>query len=232
MGGGGAMSYAEAQYISAKTSVWWDTENCQVPKDCDPHAIAQNISSALFHMKYCGPVSISACGDTTRITSSVQKALSSTVTICFHQLRMRRYNILLAQPQRASAPLVAAAKSVWFWTSLLAGKPPLTNGELQLGNNSFQSSSNTLPIPVSNSGYIPQHVDSYSDAHIGNPKFPNTGRGHQGKTAGRSPSKPNGPNSDMLWSNSSDQQGDHQNPHSQPLRSNSFPSQPPFGLTS
>ncbi|OIV91076.1 hypothetical protein TanjilG_17036 [Lupinus angustifolius] len=78
MGGGGAMSYAEAQYISAKTSVWWDTENCQVPKDCDPHAIAQNISSALFHMKYCGPVSISACGDTTRITSSVQKALSST----------------------------------------------------------------------------------------------------------------------------------------------------------
>ncbi|CAL0300151.1 unnamed protein product [Lupinus luteus] len=323
MGGGGAMPYAEAQYISAKTSVWWDIENCRVPKDCDPHAIAQNISSALFHIKYCGPVSISAYGDTTRITSSVQKALSSTgislnhvpagvkdasdkkilVDMLFwavdnpapanyllisgdrdfsnalHQLRMRRYNILLAQPRRASAPLVAAAKSVWLWTSLLAGKPPLTNGELrQLSNNSFQSSSDTLPIPVSNSVHIPQHVDSYSDAHMGNPRFPNTGRGfdsrHKGKTAGRSPSKPNGPksmnpppvwllqenrsninssrpgnynsnispnvsgpnlmhdNSDMLWSNSSNQQGNHQNPHSQPLRSNSFPSQPPFAPTS
>lgn len=46
-----------------------------------------------------------------------------------HQLRMRRYNILLAQPQMASAPLVAAAKSVWLWTSLLAGGPPLSSGE-------------------------------------------------------------------------------------------------------
>ncbi|KAE9618907.1 hypothetical protein Lal_00047660 [Lupinus albus] len=314
MGGGGATWYAEAQYTSAKTSVWWDIENCQVPKDCDPHAIAQNISSALFHIECCGPVSISAYGDTTRITSSVQKALSSTgislnhvpagvkdasdkkilVDMLFwavdnpapanyllisgdrdfsnalHQLRMRRYNILIAQPQRASAPLVAAAKSVWLWTSLLAGKPPLTNGELQqLSNNTFQSSSDTLPIPVSNSVHILQHVDSYSDDHIG--------RGfdsrHQGKTAGRSPSKPNGPNamnsapvglhenrnninyfrpgnhnsnispnvsgpnlmhdnSDMLWSNSSNQQGNHQNLHSQSLRSNSFPSRPPFVPTS
>lgn len=46
-----------------------------------------------------------------------------------HQLRMRRYNILLAQPQNASAPLVAAAKTVWLWTSLLAGGPPLSSRE-------------------------------------------------------------------------------------------------------
>lgn len=68
----------EAQYVAAKTSVWWDIENCQVPKSCDPHAIAQNISSALVKMNYCGPVSISAYGDTNRIPSSVQQALSST----------------------------------------------------------------------------------------------------------------------------------------------------------
>lgn len=68
----------EAQYMEAKTSVWWDIENCQVPKWCDAHNIAQNISSALVKMKYRGPVSISAYGDTKRIPSSVQNALSST----------------------------------------------------------------------------------------------------------------------------------------------------------
>ena len=46
-----------------------------------------------------------------------------------HQLSMRRYTILLAQPPRASAPLVAAAKNVWLWTSLASGGPPLTSGE-------------------------------------------------------------------------------------------------------
>ena len=74
-GGGGG---AEAQYMTAKTSVWWDIENCHVPMGCDPHAIAQNISSALVNMNYCGPVSISAYGDTHRIDSAVQQALSST----------------------------------------------------------------------------------------------------------------------------------------------------------
>lgn len=81
MGGSGDVSgtgAAEAQYVKAKTSVWWDIENCQVPKGCDPHAIAQNISSALAKLNYSGPVSISAYGDTTRIPSSVQQALSST----------------------------------------------------------------------------------------------------------------------------------------------------------
>ncbi|KAI3440963.1 uncharacterized protein J3R85_003002 [Psidium guajava] len=173
---------AEAQYVSAKTSVWWDIENCPVPKGCDPHAIAQNISSALVKMNYCGPVSISAYGDTNGIPSSIQNALSSTgialnhvpagvkdasdkkilVDMLFwavdnpapanyllisgdrdfsnalHQLRMRRYNILLAQPQKASAPLVAAAKSVWLWTNLADGGSPLASGEsLQLANGNY-----------------------------------------------------------------------------------------------
>ena len=41
-----------------------------------------------------------------------------------HQLRMRRYNILLAQPFCASKPLTAAAKIVWQWPTLIAGGPP------------------------------------------------------------------------------------------------------------
>ncbi|KAJ9180382.1 hypothetical protein P3X46_008635 [Hevea brasiliensis] len=215
MGGEGV---AETQYVTAKTSVWWDIENCQVPRECDPHAIAQNISSALAKMNYCGPVSISAYGDTNRIHSAVQQALSSTgialnhvpagvkdasdkkilVDMLFwavdnpapanyllisgdrdfsnalHQLRMRRYNILLAQPQRASAPLIAAARSVWLWTSLLAGGPPLSDGESQqLGNNSFTSSLDTLQIPISDAIHIKQPVDSYPDNfNMGNQRTP------------------------------------------------------------
>ncbi|KAH9717530.1 hypothetical protein KPL71_021858 [Citrus sinensis] len=71
-------SAAEQQYVTAKTSVWWDIENCQVPDNRDPHTITQNISSALVKMNYCGPVSISAYGDTNRIPASVQHALSTT----------------------------------------------------------------------------------------------------------------------------------------------------------
>lgn len=82
MGGGGAQSQqadpTEEQYVKAKVSVWWDIENCQVPKNCDPHGIAQNISSALVKINYCGPLSISAYGDTTRISPAVQQALNST----------------------------------------------------------------------------------------------------------------------------------------------------------
>jgi len=81
MGGGGG---ADAQYVSAKTSVWWDIENCAVPRVCDPHAIAQNISSALVQMNYRGPVSISAYGDTHGIHSTAQQALSSTGIVLNH----------------------------------------------------------------------------------------------------------------------------------------------------
>jgi len=82
MGGGGVPEVmagaAEGPYVKAKTSVWWDIENCQVPRSCDPHLIAQNISSALAAMDYKGPVTISAYGDTSRINLAVQQALSST----------------------------------------------------------------------------------------------------------------------------------------------------------
>ncbi|WOL10226.1 hypothetical protein Cni_G18980 [Canna indica] len=81
MGGGNGSTgagMAEGDYATTKTSVWWDIENCQVPRACDPHMIAQNISSALAAVGYRGAVSISAFGDTNKIPSAVQKALSST----------------------------------------------------------------------------------------------------------------------------------------------------------
>ncbi|KAL2535451.1 putative endonuclease or glycosyl hydrolase [Forsythia ovata] len=195
---------AEPQYKAAKTSVWWDIENCQVPRGCDPYAIAQNISSALVKKNYSGPVSISAFGDTTRIPTSVQYALSSTgialnhipagikdasdkkilVDMLFwavdnpapanyllisgdrdfsnalHQLRMRRYNILLAQPLKASAALVAAAKSVWDWTSLVYGEFPFRSSEHAAGTNA----SHPEIMQTSVSGTIPRKQLAYTNA--------------------------------------------------------------------
>ncbi|KAF7818084.1 Endonuclease or glycosyl hydrolase with C2H2-type zinc finger domain, putative isoform 1 [Senna tora] len=198
---------AEPQYASAKISVWWDIENCQVPKGCDPHAIAQNITSALVKMNYCGPVSISAYGDTNRIPSSVQMGLSSTgislnhvpagvkdasdkkilVDMLFwavdnpapanyllisgdrdfsnalHQLRMRRYTILLAQPQKASAPLVAAAKSVWLWLSLASGGAPQPKGESSHLACNHASNVERIQNPVSEPNRLNQLTVSNSE---------------------------------------------------------------------
>ncbi|KAL7150983.1 hypothetical protein ABFS83_04G001800 [Erythranthe nasuta] len=182
--GGAVAGTAEPQYSTAKISVWWDIENCQVPRGCDPHSIAQNISSALYKMNYYGPATISAYGDTTGIPNSVQHALSSTgialnhvpagakdasdkkilVDMLFwavdnpapanyllisgdrdfsnalHQLRMRRYNILLAQPKQASPALVAAAKCAWHWSGLVHGGIPFFTSD---GHSACVSASHT-----------------------------------------------------------------------------------------
>lgn len=69
---------AEGEYRKAKTSVWWDIDNCDVPKKCDAQMIAQNITSALLKLDYGGSVSISAYCDTNRLPSAIQHALSST----------------------------------------------------------------------------------------------------------------------------------------------------------
>ncbi|CAN1196384.1 Meiosis regulator and mRNA stability factor 1 [Linum perenne] len=206
----GVESKAERQYASAKTSVWWDIENCRVPKGCDAHAIAQNISSALANLNYCGAISISAYGDTNQIPSSVQHALSSTgislnhvpagvkdasdkkilVDMLFwavdnpapanyllisgdrdfsnalHQLRMRRYNILLAQPQNASAPLVAAAKTVWLFTSILSGGTPLTLTKSSQASSSSQTSSSSTMAQTGR--YSSEHVNPRALVPVGN----------------------------------------------------------------
>lgn len=206
--GGGAEAEAEAEYETVTTSVWWDIENCQVPKSCEPHAIAQNITSSLVKMNYRGRVSISAYGDTNGIPSYIQHALSSTgvalnhvpagvkdasdkkilvdmllwavdnpapanyllisgdrdFSNALHQLRMRRYNILLAQPRKASPALVAAAKSVWLWTSLVAGGSPLScGGSTQLANVTNSLNSELSQNPISDPSSLTQ------------PQFPSTG---------------------------------------------------------
>ncbi|KAF3594324.1 hypothetical protein DY000_02023107 [Brassica cretica] len=68
---------AEAEYATAKTSVWWDIENCPVPKGWDAHTIAQKLSSALLNLNYRGPLTITAYGNTELIPKPVQQALSS-----------------------------------------------------------------------------------------------------------------------------------------------------------
>ncbi|XP_028786552.1 uncharacterized protein LOC114742460 isoform X2 [Neltuma alba] len=66
-----------------------------------------------------------------------------------HQLRLRKYNILLAQPPKASAPLVAAAKCVWLWTSLLSGGAPLSSGESScLASGNYVSHFERMENPV------------------------------------------------------------------------------------
>ncbi|CAH9050564.1 unnamed protein product [Cuscuta epithymum] len=218
-GGSPPSESAEPLYSTEKISVWWDIENCQVPRNFDPHVIAQNISSALVAMNYCGPVSISAYGDTTKLSPSLQHALNSTgislnhvpagakdasdkkilVDMLFwavdnpppanyllisgdrdfsnalHQLRMRRYNILLAQPQKASPALVAASKSVWLWTSLISGAPPLTNTELK-----------QLVVQVGISTHLNQSSNTFRESpHHSNQKFINMGKGSDVNSMGK-----------------------------------------------
>ncbi|KAK4406882.1 hypothetical protein Sango_0269200 [Sesamum angolense] len=214
-----AATGVEPQYRIAKTSVWWDIENCQVPKACDPHVIAQNISSFLVKMNYCGPVTISAYGDTTRIPTSIQHALSSTgialnhvpagvkdasdkkilVDMLFwavdnpapanyllisgdwdfsnalHQLRMRRYNILLAQPTKASAALVAAANCVWYWTSLVYGDFPFTSIGHSDGINASQQEMKQTSVCENILSNEPASANAVTLASQGQ-KFPGPGR--------------------------------------------------------
>ncbi|XP_048617069.1 uncharacterized protein LOC125589016 isoform X2 [Brassica napus] len=80
----GTVEMAEAPYMTAKTSVWWDIENCQIPRGFDAHGIAQNICSALMKMNYFSPVSIYAYGDVNGIPPTIQHALSSTGIVLNH----------------------------------------------------------------------------------------------------------------------------------------------------
>ncbi|KAM0947551.1 putative NYN domain, limkain-b1-type, meiosis regulator and mRNA stability factor 1 [Dioscorea sansibarensis] len=233
---------ADGQYAEAKTSVWWDIENCQVPKGCDPHQIAQNIRSALAEMEYKGSVAIWAYGDTSNIPAAIQQALSSTgvslnhvpagvkdasdkkilVDMLFwavdnpppanfllisgdrdfsnalHQLRMRRYNVLLAQPANVSPALVAAAKTVWLWTSLVSGGPPLpVSSHLFTDASGNASSTDTTRKGIPESAETSKPMDSSSESScLGNQKGygGNGGRcdnRYKAKQVGKNPKQPN-----------------------------------------
>ncbi|XP_018441066.1 uncharacterized protein LOC108813110 isoform X3 [Raphanus sativus] len=194
---------AEAEYARCKTSVWWDIENCAVPKGCDAHGITQKLSTVLADMNYCGPLSISSYGNTDLIPKAIQLALSSTgislnhvpsgrkdasdkkilvdmflwvvenpppanimlisgdidFSDALHRLRMRRYNILLAHPQKISPSLVASAKTSWLWRSLLlASGSSLT----RCGSSGVLESSEVSSEDVSEHVLSTQPVDSGS----------------------------------------------------------------------
>ncbi|KAG8389619.1 hypothetical protein BUALT_Bualt02G0247900 [Buddleja alternifolia] len=85
-----------------------------------------------------------------------------------HQLRMRRYNILLAQPNKASAALVAAAQCVWHWTSLVSGGFPFNTKNI---NPSQQHEKLTSARPI-----IPSTQPPDTTLALGGQKFPVPGR--------------------------------------------------------
>uniref|UniRef100_M0ZM64 Sugar phosphate transporter domain-containing protein n=2 Tax=Solanum tuberosum TaxID=4113 RepID=M0ZM64_SOLTU len=92
---------------------------------------------------------------------------SADFSYAIHQLRMRRYNILLAQPfNNASPALAAAATNVWQWTTLAAGK---SQRELAFRNT------NTLrqyyiPIPISKPTSANQPAYSNANANANTSK--------------------------------------------------------------
>ncbi|KAF8401223.1 hypothetical protein HHK36_012152 [Tetracentron sinense] len=157
-----------------------------------------------------------------------------------HQLRMRRYNILLAQPQKASAPLLAAAKSVWLWTSLLAGGPPLAKDESpELGNNNYASNSSTSVKPnISRTSSVPfgiQEILNNGNSH--QPRHAKAtqikGAPHEFFGAHKPTTSSCGPtpnlilgNPDPSWNNNNNLPGNYQHHSLQPSRSDNLPMQP------
>lgn len=84
MASGGAISEAiGGEESKAKTSVWWDLEDCQVPLGYDIGVIANNIKEALLKMKFSGPVTISVYADTTRVSPKLRRAFQSAgISLC------------------------------------------------------------------------------------------------------------------------------------------------------
>ncbi|XP_024007898.1 uncharacterized protein LOC112083909 [Eutrema salsugineum] len=75
---------AEARYEETGTWVFWDIDECPVPRGWKSQEIAQKIISALNKLNYCGPLSISAYGNMNHIPSSIKQALSSTGIVLNH----------------------------------------------------------------------------------------------------------------------------------------------------
>lgn len=92
-----------------------------------------------------------------------------------HQLSMRRYNILLVQPLKASVALVSAAKCVWDWMSLVYGEFPFRSREHSADTNA----SRYEIMRTSVSGNIPRKNLAYTNAgslSLGGQKFSSSGR--------------------------------------------------------
>ncbi|KAL5714601.1 hypothetical protein ACHQM5_016539 [Ranunculus cassubicifolius] len=171
-----------------------------------------------------------------------------------HQLRMRRYNILLAQPTNASAALAAAAKSVWLWTSLLAGGLPMPKTEVN--NSSFTA--DTTKSQLFNPGKASENkyktkqprknlsqpiLPRASSAPVGSQESKNNGISQQPQVVaaphellGSSKPMPNGsvpnyrpPNTgNTTWSNGNNAPSNYQHPYSEPSGPNQIPIRPDY----
>lgn len=71
-------------FSTAKTQVWWDTENSPVPRGFDAYRIGGNIRNALNENGYRGPISIRAFGNMRLIPTPIQLALTSTGIDLYH----------------------------------------------------------------------------------------------------------------------------------------------------
>ncbi|WOG97239.1 hypothetical protein DCAR_0416579 [Daucus carota subsp. sativus] len=61
-----------------RVSVWWDFENCTLPKGNYAYRLAQCITSAVRANGIKGPISITAFGDVMQLSRSTQEVLSAT----------------------------------------------------------------------------------------------------------------------------------------------------------
>ncbi|XP_073121730.1 uncharacterized protein [Henckelia pumila] len=69
----------------AQTTVWWDMENCGIPKRTKALHLSKNINIALEQMNYSGSiVSIYGYGDTKHVNQNDQQALSNTGVRLIH----------------------------------------------------------------------------------------------------------------------------------------------------
>ncbi|KAG5380540.1 hypothetical protein IGI04_028382 [Brassica rapa subsp. trilocularis] len=172
----GTVEMAETPYMTAKTSVWWDIESCQIPRGFDAYGIAQNIGSALEKMNYCGPISIYAYGDVSRIPPTIQHALYSTGIALNHvpagvkdasDKKILVDMLLRAVDIPAPATFMLISGDIDFSNALqqlrygfgqapsAGGSPPTQSGSSQLvsnettsPNNQYPYSSRPVPSPV------------------------------------------------------------------------------------
>ncbi|KAG7561122.1 NYN domain limkain-b1-type [Arabidopsis thaliana x Arabidopsis arenosa] len=63
---------AEKRYKSAKTAVFWDMEDCQIPDDLNVVEVSRNIRKVLKKLNYEAKASIYAYGDTDQIKAGLK----------------------------------------------------------------------------------------------------------------------------------------------------------------
>ena len=60
-----------------KIQIFWDIENCSVPKDVAPFKIARNIISSLGHVNLTGNISIHVCRNLDDITRPIRNVIQN-----------------------------------------------------------------------------------------------------------------------------------------------------------